>query len=77
MSREIIKDNIYKEGTIITARVDPGLKLKIIHYYQRIYYCANVDHPERKQLVYFEHELAAPKIETLNAAPISAIERND
>jgi hypothetical protein len=53
-------DNIYKEGTIVTAKEKPALKLKITKYYHRIYYCAVVDEPARKPLVYFERELMPP-----------------
>lgn len=60
MSYRTNTDNIYKEGTAITAKVDPGLKLIIKKYYQRIYYCAVASDPERKHLVYFERELIPP-----------------
>lgn len=56
-------DNLYKEGSFIIAKADPGIKLKIMRYYQRIYYCARVDNPDLKQLVYFERELIPPVIE--------------
>jgi len=57
MSQGITEDNIYKAGTLITAKADPLLQLKIERYYQRIYYCSVVDAPQRKHLVYFEREL--------------------
>lgn len=60
MSEGIIADNIYKEGTIITAKIDPLVKLKIERYYQRIYYCSVVDAPEQKPFAYFERELVHP-----------------
>jgi hypothetical protein len=60
MSYRTNTDNIYPEGTPITAKVDPSLKLIITKYYQRIYYCNVVDQPEKKQLAYFERELIAP-----------------
>jgi hypothetical protein len=53
-------DNIYKVGTMITAKDDPGLSLVIVKYYQRIYYCSVTGEPDRKQLAYFERELIAP-----------------
>jgi hypothetical protein len=53
----INNDNIYKVGTFITAKEFPARKLHITAYMQRIYYCATVDQPEAKQLVYFEREL--------------------
>jgi hypothetical protein len=57
MSLNSNTDNIYKEGTIITAKVAPGLNLKVMRYYHRIYYCASVDGPTKKYLAYFEREL--------------------
>ena len=57
MSYRTDPDNIYPEGTIITAKRDPSLQLKIVKYYQRIYYCAVVGDESSKQRVYFEREL--------------------
>jgi hypothetical protein len=62
MGETIIADNIYKAGTIITAKVDPLLKLKIERYYQRIYYCSVVDAPHQKYFAYFERELVPPVV---------------
>jgi hypothetical protein len=62
MSYKTNTDNIYKEGTIITAKVAPGVKLIITKYYQRTYYCNVVGDPDKKQLVYFERELIAPGV---------------
>jgi hypothetical protein len=53
-------DNIYKEGTFITAKTDPESKLIIDRYIGRIYYCKAVNNPNGKQLAYFERELIAP-----------------
>lgn len=53
-------DNIYKEGTTIAAKANPGVKLTIEKYLQRIYYCSVVGRAEEKQLVYFERELIPP-----------------
>jgi len=60
MSQGIIADNIYKTGTIITAKVDPGVKLRIERYYQRIYYCSLLEFPTLKHFAYFERELIPP-----------------
>jgi hypothetical protein len=60
MSYQTNTDNIYAEGTIITAKQNPTLQLKITKYYQRIYYCSAVGDETRKQLVYFERELIPP-----------------
>jgi hypothetical protein len=60
MSYRTNTDNIYAEGTLITAKENPSLQLKIFKYYQRIYYCSIVGDEKRKQLAYFERELIAP-----------------
>jgi hypothetical protein len=62
MAAITIADNIYAVGTVITAKVDQKLELRIVKYYQRIYYCVVVSDPERKQLAYFERELVSPVI---------------
>jgi len=53
-------DNIYQAGTILAAKVNPGLKLVIKRYYHRIYYCAIVNEPDKKHFAYFERELIPP-----------------
>ena len=60
MGNRTKEDGIYKVGTTITAKDDPGLNLVIVKYYQRIYYCAVSGEPDRKQLAYFERELISP-----------------
>jgi hypothetical protein len=60
MSQRPISDNIYPEGSLITAFVDPALQLRIVRYYQRIYYCAVVGEESGKQLVYYQRELIPP-----------------
>ena len=60
MSYKTNTDNIYPEGTMITAKAAPAVQLKIVKYYQRIYYCAAVDDPTGKQLVYFQQDLIPP-----------------
>ena len=50
-------ENKYKEGEIVYARVNPGLKLIIRRYVDKIYYCKIQDEPDRKELVYFEREI--------------------
>lgn len=54
-------DNIYKEGTFITAKADSECKLIINRYIKRIYYCKAVNDPNGKLLAYFERELIAPQ----------------
>jgi hypothetical protein len=59
--RELITtDNLFRVGTLIKARVEPDLQLKIMSYNQRIYYCGVVSDPKRKQLVFYERELIPP-----------------
>jgi hypothetical protein len=60
MSYRTNSDNIYAEGTQITAKENPSRMLKIISYRQRIYYCDVVGEEDRKQLAYYERELAQP-----------------
>jgi hypothetical protein len=60
MSYKTNSDNIYKVDTIITAKVNPGVKLMIRKYYQRSYYCTVIGQPDSKELVYFERELLPP-----------------
>ncbi len=61
MSYRTNTDNIYEEGTLITAKSHPLRQLRIVKYYQRIYYCAIVGDEMTKQLVYFERELLPPQ----------------
>jgi hypothetical protein len=57
MSYKTNSDNIYPEGSLLAAKVNPSVKLRVARYYQRIYYCTIVEDENRKQLVYFEREL--------------------
>ena len=60
MRNEINNDNLYQEGSIICAKIEPALKLLITKYRQRIYYCTVIGHPEQNNLAYFESELTLP-----------------
>jgi len=53
-------DNIYKEGTFIAAKANPGHTLVINRYLKRIYYCKGANDPSGKLLAYFERELIPP-----------------
>lgn len=55
-------DNIYSVGTTVTAKVNPGLPLTILKYYQRIYYCGVVGDAGHKPFAYFEREIAPLKV---------------
>ena len=60
MRTEINNDNLYPEGSIIYAKMEPTVGLLINKYHQRIYYCSVVGHPEQNNLAYFESELISP-----------------
>ncbi len=60
MRNDITNDNLYQEGSIICAKIEPALRLLITKYRQRIYYCTVVGHPEQNNLAYFESELMLP-----------------
>ena len=51
------KDNKFKIGATIYAKVNAQQKLIISDYKDRIYYCSIDGEPNKKQLVYFEREL--------------------
>ena len=53
-------DNIYKVGAMVTSKSDPDLKLVIMRYYHRTYYCVGINDTGGKQLSYFERELSLP-----------------
>lgn len=53
-------DNIYKVGAMVTAKSNPGLKLVIMRYYHRTYYCVDINDAGAKQVSYFERELSLP-----------------
>lgn len=60
MSYHTNSDNIYKLGSILTSKVNSALKLVVVKYYQRIYYCAELNDPSKKHLAFFENELNPP-----------------
>lgn len=62
MSYHTNSDNIYAEGSFITAKKNPSVQMEIVAYKQRIYYCVIVGDKERKQLVFFERELVPPPL---------------
>jgi hypothetical protein len=57
MSYRAINDNLYPEGTLVRANVNPAQQLVIVKYLQRIYYCVVVGSEHEKQKAYFEREL--------------------
>lgn len=60
MSYQTNTDNIYPEGSFITAKEAPSVQLKIVPCKQRIYYRAVVGDEGRRQLACFERELVLP-----------------
>jgi hypothetical protein len=60
MKPDINDDNKFKEGTIVTAKADPSLKLIIMKYKKRIYYCAEEANRSHNNFAYFEAELTTP-----------------
>lgn len=54
-------DNIYPVGTFITAKSAPEIKLKIVKYFNRIYYCEITSDTTASPLAFFERELIAPR----------------
>lgn len=61
MSKQFFQ-NKYNEGDIISAKVNPSLKLIIRRYIDQVYYCRMLDDPEGKELVYYEREIVEDSI---------------
>ena len=57
MKAPINNDNIYKTGTNVYARENQNVKLLIIDYKSRIYYCNVADVEGGEVLAYYEREL--------------------
>jgi hypothetical protein len=66
MRATINNDNIFKEGSIVIAKVNPNMKLIITKYNQRIYYCIPAEKPFDKFQAYFEREIDYCEWEELN-----------
>ena len=56
MKKEI-DDNIYAEGQIVFAKSNPGVKLIIRRYIDRMYYCRTKDDASLAELALFEREI--------------------
>jgi hypothetical protein len=52
-------DNKYQEGLEVYAMNKPSEKLVIRRYVDRIYYCLIANHPDQKELAFFERELTS------------------
>ena len=57
MKTPINNDNIYQKGATIFARLKPDVKLSILDYKSRIYYCSVVGVEGGAMLAYYEREL--------------------
>lgn len=57
-----MKENIFKEGDVVRAKVNPTLLLVVRRYVDRIYYCRIQQNPTQKEMVYFEREIIPPSI---------------
>jgi hypothetical protein len=53
--------NKFSDGETVFERINPGQKLMVRRYVNKIYYCMVEDFPNRKDLVFFERELMASK----------------
>lgn len=53
-------DNVYKIGTVITARDNPCQRLIIVKYIHRSYYCAVEGEDLKIQQTYLEKDLLQP-----------------
>ena len=71
MKSPINNDNIYKTGTTIYARANPVVKLMIVDYKARIYYCNVVGSPDDVVQAYFERELI-PDVQRLSSVTLGA-----
>jgi hypothetical protein len=59
MKTPINNDNVYKMGTTIYARVNPTVKLFILDYKSRIYYCNAAGAEGGAVLAFYERELTS------------------
>jgi hypothetical protein len=60
--KPIVMKNKYKEGSAVHAIANPGQKLIIRRYVDRVYYCKIAENLTAKELVFFEWELASDSI---------------
>ncbi len=52
-----MKENKYKAGDAVYAKIKPDVKLVVRRYIDRIYYCKFFNEPNRKELALFESEI--------------------
>ncbi len=51
------KDNKFKEGSEVFAKVNPSIALIIRRYLDKVYYCKVKEDPNQEEQVYFEREI--------------------
>jgi hypothetical protein len=61
MGRQEIQDNVYPVGATVQSKINPTVDLLISAYYNHIYYCKTISHPESKELALYEREIVPPK----------------
>jgi hypothetical protein len=59
--------NKYEVGDTVYANENPGLKLVVRRYIDRVYYCTVPGNPGQKDLVYFEREIVNKQAEAHSA----------
>jgi len=57
MKIRLSDDNKYPVGTCVATLENPAVKLVILNYCQRIYYCALAIDPKGSHKAYFEKEI--------------------
>lgn len=57
-----MRTNKFKAGEIVYERIRPTQKLIVGSCINNLYYCKLKEFPKRKELVYFERELARPAL---------------
>jgi hypothetical protein len=59
---------VFRTGDAVHERIHPTQKLIVRSYLNGLYYCEALEAPQRKQLVFFERELAAETKERMLAS---------
>ncbi len=54
--------NKFNKGDIVFERVNPGQKLTVSRYENKLYYCSLEGQPNRKDLVFHERDLMTEKV---------------
>ncbi len=70
------RENKFKEGEVVQAKVNPTQNLVIRRYVDRIYYCKIQENPGHKELVFFERELVPHNIQEIGLLTSSNVKIN-